>query len=203
MPFVRGDAVRARRLRSCAATPFVRGDSVRARRLRSCAATPFVRGDSLRARLQTGPLPIAEGLGILRNIAQALAYANARGIVHRDVKPGAGRGTASVRLSTLPRSGKFRKAGCVRPSRGWYRARITLSAPGHGTEGVRPEHLSQHSVAGLSTTSLPHAFRSPSLPPRRLSRRSGVPRAHAQVWRGGFRPQDGSLYLVAFTFRCA
>jgi eukaryotic-like serine/threonine-protein kinase len=48
---------------------------------------PFVSGDSLRVRLAAGPLPIAEGLGILRNIAQALAYANARGIVHRDIKP--------------------------------------------------------------------------------------------------------------------
>jgi eukaryotic-like serine/threonine-protein kinase len=48
---------------------------------------PFVPGDSLRVRLEAGPVPIAEGLGILRNIAQALAYANARGIVHRDIKP--------------------------------------------------------------------------------------------------------------------
>ena len=48
---------------------------------------PFVRGDSLRVRLQAGPVPLGEGLGILRNIAQALAYANARGIVHRDIKP--------------------------------------------------------------------------------------------------------------------
>jgi serine/threonine-protein kinase len=48
---------------------------------------PFVRGDSLRARLKAGPVPFAEGVGVLRNIAQALAYANARGIVHRDIKP--------------------------------------------------------------------------------------------------------------------
>ena len=48
---------------------------------------PFVRGDSLRARLHTGPVPFDEGLGILRNIAQAIAYANAHGIVHRDIKP--------------------------------------------------------------------------------------------------------------------
>ncbi len=48
---------------------------------------PFVRGDSLRARLQAGRMPVAEGLGVMRNIAQALAYASARGIVHRDIKP--------------------------------------------------------------------------------------------------------------------
>ena len=48
---------------------------------------PFVSGESLRDRLTRGALPTAEALGILRNVAQALVYAHARGIVHRDVKP--------------------------------------------------------------------------------------------------------------------
>ncbi|MBI3793039.1 MAG: protein kinase, partial [Gemmatimonadetes bacterium] len=48
---------------------------------------PFVSGESLRARLAQGPIPAAEALGILRNVAQALAYAHARGVVHRDIKP--------------------------------------------------------------------------------------------------------------------
>ena len=48
---------------------------------------PFVSGESLRARLVRGPLALGEAVGILRNVAQALAYAHARGIVHRDIKP--------------------------------------------------------------------------------------------------------------------
>jgi eukaryotic-like serine/threonine-protein kinase len=48
---------------------------------------PFVAGESLRERLTRGGVPTAEALGILRNVAQALAYAHTRGIVHRDIKP--------------------------------------------------------------------------------------------------------------------
>jgi len=48
---------------------------------------PFVAGESLRERLTRGAMPTADALGILRNVAQALAYAHARGIVHRDIKP--------------------------------------------------------------------------------------------------------------------
>jgi serine/threonine-protein kinase len=48
---------------------------------------PFVEGESLRVRLQAGRVPVAEALSILRDVAKALAYAHARHIVHRDVKP--------------------------------------------------------------------------------------------------------------------
>ena len=49
---------------------------------------PYVRGESLRARLtRTGPLPLADALAILRDVARALAFAHEQGVVHRDVKP--------------------------------------------------------------------------------------------------------------------
>ena len=49
---------------------------------------PFVEGESLRARLQRErQLPIADAVRITREVADALVYAHAHGVVHRDVKP--------------------------------------------------------------------------------------------------------------------
>ncbi len=48
---------------------------------------PFVEGESLRVRLGRGPLSASEVVSVLRDVARALAYAHARGVVHRDIKP--------------------------------------------------------------------------------------------------------------------
>jgi len=48
---------------------------------------PFVEGESLRTRMDGNGLPIHDVLTILRDVTKALAYAHARGIVHRDIKP--------------------------------------------------------------------------------------------------------------------
>ncbi|HEX6317192.1 MAG TPA: serine/threonine-protein kinase, partial [Gemmatimonadaceae bacterium] len=48
---------------------------------------PYVEGESLRARLARGPLSTTEAVSVLRDVARALAFAHARGVVHRDIKP--------------------------------------------------------------------------------------------------------------------
>ena len=48
----------------------------------------YVEGESLADRIRArGPLPLADVVRWLREVAWALAYAHARGVVHRDVKP--------------------------------------------------------------------------------------------------------------------
>ena len=50
---------------------------------------PYVDGESLDVRLRrTRTLGVRETLGILKDVARALAFAHERNVVHRDIKPG-------------------------------------------------------------------------------------------------------------------
>jgi len=49
---------------------------------------PFIEGETLGQRLQrVGKLPVADAVGILREVSDALSFAHSRGVVHRDIKP--------------------------------------------------------------------------------------------------------------------
>ena len=51
-------------------------------------AMELIEGTDLRTRLQKEAIPAAEAVEIARQVAEGLAYAHARGVVHRDIKPG-------------------------------------------------------------------------------------------------------------------
>src|SRR5262249_36836522 len=46
----------------------------------------LVPGDTLAERIQRGPIPVEEALGIAKQIAEALEAAHEQGIIHRDLK---------------------------------------------------------------------------------------------------------------------
>ena len=51
-------------------------------------AMAYIDGETLAERIgRVGPLPPNDVAGILRDVAQALAYAHRQGVVHRDIKP--------------------------------------------------------------------------------------------------------------------
>lgn len=51
-------------------------------------ALEYVEGSDLLDHVRAQALPLADRLRLLRDVAEAVAYAHARGVVHRDLKPG-------------------------------------------------------------------------------------------------------------------
>src|SRR3954447_22520438 len=48
----------------------------------------YVEGGDLHDQVrETGPLGVAEAVAVIRNVAEGLQFASARGLIHRDIKP--------------------------------------------------------------------------------------------------------------------
>ena len=51
-------------------------------------AMEFIEGEGLDAKIDRGPLSLKDALGLARQVADGLAAAHAKGVVHRNIKPG-------------------------------------------------------------------------------------------------------------------
>src|SRR5690606_516003 len=102
---------------------------------------PFIEGESLRQRAGGRQMPIAQVVAVLRDVARALEYAPARGIVHRDIKP------ANVLLSGATAVvTDFGIAKALSASRGEGTPSGTLTSG--GTSIGTPSYMAPEQVAG-------------------------------------------------------
>jgi hypothetical protein len=96
-------------------------------------AMEWLEGEDLSIRLARGPVSIADALDIANSAAAALAYAHAKGVVHRDVKP-----SNLLAVGGDVRRIKLLDFGIARV---WDQPRFTLTGEGIGTPGyMAPEH---------------------------------------------------------------
>jgi serine/threonine protein kinase len=130
---------------------------------------PFVEGESLRVRIGThGMLSMGEAIGVLRDVAKALAYAHQRGVVHRDIKPD--NVLVSGGTAVVTDFGIAKAISAARADRGG-----TLTQ--RGTSIGTPSYISPEQAAGDPA----HSFSWPSSRRRRSSAsdcRTGCSRAH-------------------------
>ena len=108
---------------------------------------PYVDGDSLRQRLAEGPMGIGEIVGVLRDVARALAYAHGHGVVHRDIKPD--NVLLSAGSATVTDFGIAKAISAARGTEGGaYRTELTVAGTSIGT----PTYMAPEQAAGDPAT---------------------------------------------------
>ena len=117
---------------------------------------PFVEGRSVRDRLaREGVVPIGEAVNLLRDVARALAYAHAQGVVHRDIKPGnvlLSGGTAVVTDFGIAKAISAAIGGADRPEAAPGRKDLAVPTLTHAGSGIgTPPYMAPEQAAGDPT----------------------------------------------------
>jgi serine/threonine protein kinase len=124
-------------------------------------AMAYYEGESLADRIALGPLPAEEAVAIAAQVADGLAAAHARGIVHRDVKAGNVILTPGgvAKILDFGRSSGDGVAGGRRLC-SHRRRRMAAPAGHHGVRGTADG--SPASAASRSRTALARSMKTPS-----------------------------------------
>ncbi len=114
---------------------------------------PYEEGRSLRERLrESGALPIADALNVMRDVARALCYAHEHGVVHRDIKPDnvmLSGGAAVVTDFGIAKA--IAAAGGNRPERDSARDPLTGELTALGTVIGTPAYMAPEQATGDTT----------------------------------------------------
>ncbi len=104
----------------------------------------LVEGGSLARRIRERPLPPREAAAIVRQVAEAMAYAHRRGVIHRDLKPG----NILLDVTGQPKVADFGLAKMVRDD-----SHLTMTGQVLGT----PAYMPPEQAAGKSLDVGPEA----------------------------------------------
>jgi eukaryotic-like serine/threonine-protein kinase len=107
------------------------------------AVTELLEGETLRERIARGPLPWRKAAEIAAAVAEGLAVAHSKGIIHQDIKP------ANIFLTSDDRV-KILDFGLAQIHRQLAQdeATVTLTEPGHGTVAGTIGYMSPEQVRG-------------------------------------------------------
>jgi serine/threonine-protein kinase len=130
-------------------------------------AMAYIDGESLGHRIRrSGPLPASEAARILREVAWALAYAHAQGVIHRDVKPDnvlLERGSGRALVADFGIAHVHEQSGATRPAEILGTAEFMSPEQASGQEVDHRSDLYSLGVVGYYAVSAQLPFEAPSV----------------------------------------
>ena len=168
---------------------------------------PFVRGESLRSRMASDTLPpMTERIGILRDVARALAYAHSEGIVHRDIKPEnvlLSHGTAMVTDFGIAKAISASRTEAPAGAATLTQAGSTIGTPAYMAPEQAVGDAVDHRTDLYAWGVMAYELLTGSHPFQRHGTHQQIVTAHLTEQPAAFRPSDGVPLVVSqVVMRC-